>query len=53
MNLAGLDSFLAPVELVEQQMIGGHDGGRSVDGECVYDFREGVAQRLCHVCQHR
>lgn len=53
MNLAGLGSFLAPAEFVEQQMIGGHDGRGTVSGECVYDFREGVAQRLCHVCQHR
>lgn len=53
MNLAGLGSFLAPAELVEQQVIGGHDGGGSVGGEGVYDFREGVAESLCHVCQHR
>lgn len=53
MNLAGLGSLLAPAELVQQQMIGGHDGGWSVGGDCVYDFREGVAKGLCHVCQHR
>lgn len=53
MNLAGLGSLLAPAELVEQQVIGGHDGGRSVDGERVNDFRERVAQRLRHVRQHR
>ncbi len=53
MNLAGFGSFLAPAELAEQQVVGGHDGGRSVGGEYVYDFREGVALRLCHVRQHR
>ena len=53
MNLAGFGSFLAPVELVEQQMIGGHDGRGSVGGERVYDFRERKAQRLCHVGQYR
>lgn len=53
MNLASLGSFLAPAEPVEQQVIGGHDGGGSVGGEGVYDFREGVAESLCHVCQHR
>ena len=52
MNLAGLGSFLAPAELVEQQVIGGHDGGGSVGGECVYDLRQRVAQRLRHVRQH-
>lgn len=52
MNLAGLGSLLAPAELVEQQVIRGHDGGRSVDGECVYDLRERVAQRLRHVGQN-
>ncbi len=49
MNLVGLCSFLVPAELVEQQVIGGHDGRRSVGGECVYDVREGVAKRLRHV----
>lgn len=53
MNLAGLGSLLTPVKLVEQQVIGSHDGRRSVAGECVNDFRERVAQCLCHVCQHR
>lgn len=53
MNLAGLDSFLAPAELAEQQVIGGHDGRRPVGGQGVYDFRDGVAEGLCHVCQHR
>lgn len=53
MNLAGLGSFLVPAELVKQQVIGGHDGGWSVVGERLYDFRERVAERLCHVCQHR
>lgn len=52
MNLAGLGSFLAPAELVEQQVIGGHDGGGSVGGERVHDLRQRVAQRLRHVRQH-
>lgn len=51
-NLAGLGSFLAPAELVEQQVVGGHDGGGSVGGECVYDLWQRVAQRLRHVRQH-
>lgn len=53
MNLAGLDSSLVPAELVEQQVIGRHDGGRSVAGECVDDIGEGVAEGFCHVRQHR
>lgn len=50
--LAGFGSFLASVESAEQQVIRGHDGRGLVSGECVYDFREGVAQHLCHVFQH-
>lgn len=51
-NLVGLGSFQVPVELVEQQMIAGHDGGGPVVGECVCDVREGVAKRVCHVGQY-
>lgn len=50
--LVGLGSFQAPVELVEQQVIAGHDGGRPVVGECVGDVRAGVAKSVCHVGQH-
>ena len=45
--------LLAPAELVEQQVVGGHDGGRPVVGERVQDVRHGVAQRLRHVGHHR
>lgn len=53
MNLAGFGSLLAPAEPVEQQVIGRRDGGGSVVGERVYDIREGVAESLRHVRQHR
>lgn len=52
-NLVGLGSFQAPVELVEQQVIAGQDGGRPVVGERVCDVRAGVAKSVCHVGQHR
>ena len=45
--------LLAPAQLVEQQVVGGHDGGRPVVGERVQDVRHGVAQRLRHVGHHR
>lgn len=53
MNLAGFGSFLAPVDLAEQQVIGGHDGRGPVGGECVYDVRERVAQVFRHVSHYR
>lgn len=53
MNLAGFGSLLAPAEPVEQQVIGRRDGGGPVAGDRVYDIREGVAESLRHVRQHR
>ena len=44
--------LLAPAELVEQQVVGGHDGGWPVVGERVQDVPHGVAQRLRHVGHH-
>lgn len=52
-DLFGLGSFQAPAELVEQQMIAGHDGRRPVVGERVCDVSEGEAQSVRHVGQHR
>lgn len=52
-NLVGLGSFQAPAELVVEQVIAGHYARRPVVGERVCDVREGVAQTVRHVGQHR
>lgn len=50
--LVGLGSSPTPVELAEQQVVAGHDGGRPVVGEHVCDVRAGVAEGVRHVGQH-
>ena len=51
--LAALGSSVGPAELAVQQVVGGHDGGGSVDGEGVDDVRQRVAQRLRQIRHHR